>query len=252
MLRHHRILRNALTQQESGTRSSTSLSSVKPTTTLGETQTPDGSRFLLLEHDGNFYFKLNGTQLMSSDWTESELLLADEACRFRKKKAAPRVLVGGLGLGFSLKRVLELVDAQAEVWVAELLPDVVRWNREHLQALNGKLLDEQRVKVFTGDVYDCLRKQGSSYFDAILMDVDNGPTALVQPQNARLYDKRGLHLFYEALRPEGRVSFWASDPEPAFPGQLKKAGFLVEELPAKAHPRAKRFAHRLYTGEKRT
>ena len=119
MLRHHRILRNALTQQESGTRSSTSLSSVKPTTTLGETQTPDGSRFLLLEHDGNFYFKFNGTQLMSSDWTESELLLADEACRFRKKKAAPRVLVGGLGLGFSLKRVLELVDAQAEVGLIE-------------------------------------------------------------------------------------------------------------------------------------
>ena len=224
---------------------------MKPTTTLGETQTPDGSRFLLLEHDGNYYFKLNGTQLMSSDWTESELLLADEVCRFKKKPTAPRVLVGGLGLGFSLKRVLELVDSQAEVWVAELLPDVVCWNRDYLQDLNGKLLDEKRVKVFTGDVYDCIKQQGQGYFNAILMDVDNGPTALVQPKNSRLYNFQGLQLFYDSLKPGGRVSFWASDPEPAFPGQLKRAGFLVEEIQAKSHSRAKRFAHRLYIGEKR-
>ena len=84
------------------------------------------------------------------------------------------------------------------------------------------------------------------------MDVDNGPTALVQPKNARLYNTQGLELFYESLKPGGRVSFWASDPEPAFPRQLNRAGFQVEELPARAHERAKRCAHRLYTGERRS
>lgn len=221
-----------------------------PTRTLGETRTPDGSRFSLHEHDGEYSLKLNGRQLMSSSWTSSELLLADEACRFQREVAAPRVLIGGLGLGFSLRRVLELVGANAAVTVAELLPEVVNWNREFLGHINGRLLDEKRVSIRTGDVFDRINEAGASHFDAILLDVDNGPTALVQVDNYRLYDPAGLKTIYHSLRPGGRVSFWAAEAEPRFPKQLRNAGFAVEEISAKAHQRAKHAAHRIYTGER--
>lgn len=225
---------------------------MKPVKNLAETLAPDGARFSLHEQNGEYSLKLDGTQLMSSGWTESELLLADEACRFREKPKSPRLLIGGLGLGYTLKRVLELVGADAEVVVAELLPEVVTWNRELLGDLNGKLLDDRRVKVFTGDVFDCILKGGPQHFNAMMLDVDNGPTSLVQPGNGRLYDPKGLATIYSSLRPGGRVSYWAADLEVAFPRQLRRAGFAeVEELEARAHPRAKRAQHRIYTGERR-
>ncbi len=222
-----------------------------PTRNLAETRAPDGARFSLHEHDGEYSLKLNGTQLMTSSWTVSEVLLADEACRFRERRESPTVLIGGLGLGYSLKRVLELVDGAAKVVVAELLREVVAWNREFLRDLNGALLDDARVSVFTGDVWDCIARAKTACYDAILLDVDNGPDSLVQPGNRRLYDQRGLATIHDSLTPGGRVAFWSADPEPRFPRQLRKAGFAaVEETAAKAHERAKRAAYRIYVGER--
>jgi spermidine synthase len=224
---------------------------MKPFITLAETRTPDGSRFSLHQHDRDFSLKYNGTQLMTSGWTESELLLADEACRFQKPHPAPSVVIGGMGLGFSLRRVLELVDAEANVCVAELLPEVIEWNREYLQEVNGKLLEEPRVKIYVGDVYQCIVDAGPGAYDAILLDVDNGPSFTIQPDNDRLYDREGLTLIHEALKPGGRVAFWSADPERGFLKKLRKAGFSAEEVSARAHKNAKRAIHRIYIGERR-
>ncbi len=215
---------------------------------LAETHTPDGSRFSLHEHDGEYFLKLNGRQLMGSNNTVSECLLADLACDFPKAVEAPRVLIGGLGLGFTLRRVLELTGPKAAVQVAELLPAVVAWNREFLQPLNGKLLADPRVEVFTGDVIDCIKRRPAG-FDAILLDVDNGPTSFVQSKNSRLYNASGLSSIRRALRPGGRAAFWSAEREPAFMSQLTRAGFQASEFEAKAHERAKRAAHRIYVGE---
>ena len=218
---------------------------MKPFETLAETRTPNGSRFSLHRHDGDYFLKQDGRQLMSSTSVVSELLLADLACAF-PPGAARRVLIGGLGLGFSLKRVLELADARWHVEVAELLPAVVAWNREFLGDLNGPLLDDPRVRVRVADVFECIRDAPRESYDAILLDVDNGPTSMVQPQNARLYQRSGFELLRQSLRSGGRAAFWSAEREPFFHRHLERAGFKVSEVASKAHPRAKRAAHYIY------
>ena len=219
---------------------------MKPFRNLGQTRTPDGSLFSLLEHDGEYYLKLNGRQLMSTTSTTSELLLAQLPCEGLASSPNACVLIGGLGLGYSLRRVLELVGPKATVEVAELLPEVVAWNREFLLAVNGALLDDPRVKVRVGDVFDVLHGATNASYDAILLDVDNGPTCFVQAKNSRLYDKHGFSLLTRKLKPGGKVAFWSACEEPGFLQTLTRAGFQAEAFPAKAHERAKREAHMIY------
>jgi spermidine synthase len=223
---------------------------VKPFRNLAATRTPDGSQFTLHEHDGEYFLKLNGRQLMSTTSTASELLLAQVACEGLSRHREPRVLIGGLGLGYSLQRVLEIMGAGAVVEVAELLPEVVAWNREFLMGVNGALLTDPRVKVLVDDVYKVIRKGGADRYDAILLDVDNGPTSFVQPKNVRLYDRNGFSLIRRALTPNGRVVFWSACPEPAFEQKLSRAGFKIEAVPAKASEHSKRFEHMIYVGQK--
>jgi spermidine synthase len=223
---------------------------VIPFRTLAETRTPDGSRLTLHEHDGDYFIKLNGRQLMGSNSTTSEIMLAYEACRNLGRSPQRRVLIGGLGLGFSLKRVLEMVGQIGIVHVAELIPEVIDWNRQLLSAVNGKLLGDKRVEVFAEDVFALIRRGAKNPYDAILLDVDNGPTSFVQTKNSRLYNRRGLQAIWDALEPGGRVAFWSAEPEPGFRDSLSRAGFTAEEYPAKAHERAKRCAHMIYVGER--
>lgn len=226
------------------------LGTLKPFRNLAATRTPDGSQFTLHEHDGEFFLKLNGRQLMSTTSTSSELLLAQVACEGLARHREPRVLIGGLGLGYSLQRVLEIVGPGATVEVAELLPEVVAWNREFLMQVNGKLLADPRVKVRVEDVYKVIRKGGAGHYDAILLDVDNGPTSFVQPKNSRLYDRGGFNVIRRALTPNGKVAFWSACPEPDFVKSLTRAGFKVEAVPAKANEHAKRFAHVIYVAKR--
>ena len=223
---------------------------MKPFRNLAETRTPDGSRFSLHEHDGEYFLKLNGRQLMSTTSTTSELLLAQLPCEGLRGRADACVLIGGLGLGFSLRRVLELAGKHAAVQVAELLPEVVAWNRDFLRAVNGALLDDRRVKVIVGDVFEIIRRAAPASYDVILLDVDNGPTSFVQAQNSRLYNRRGLDTIACALKPGGKVAFWSACPEPGFVESLARSGFKTDAVPAKAHDRAKRFAHMIYVAER--
>ena len=228
------------------------LALVKPFRNLAQTRTPDGSQFSLHEHDGEYFLKLNGRQLMSTTSTSSELLLAQIPCQAIYRQPDPHVLIGGLGLGFSLKRVLELIGRRGKVQVAELLPEVVAWNREFLAEVNGRLLDDPRAEVLVEDVYEVIRRAREATYDVILLDVDNGPTSFVQRENSRLYDRRGFGLIRRALKPGGKVAFWSAAPERFFVEQLERAGFTVESHPAKAHERSKRSAHVIYVAMKAT
>lgn len=223
-----------------------------PFRNLAETHTPDGSRFSLHEHDGDYFLKLNGRQLMSTTATSSELLLAQLPCEGLDRRTKPRVLIGGLGLGFSLQRALELCGEDAIIEVAELLPEVVRWNREFLGNVNGRLLDDKRVTVIVDDVYAVIQKAPKAHYDAILLDVDNGPTSFVQAKNARIYGRKGFAMIWRSLKENGSVAFWSAAPEPGFPAELARARFTCREYPAKAHETAKRYAHMIYLADRAT
>ena len=217
--------------------------------TLGKAQAPDGGRITLHAHDGEYYIKHNGRQLMSTIATESELLLGDYGCRRIPKKAGARVLIGGLGLGFTLRRVLELCGEDAEVDVAELLPEVVAWNRDLLGHVNGRLLEDPRVTVLVEDVFKVIREaRGDRAYDAILLDTVHTPSSWVQASNVRLYARNGFSLVGKALKPGGVVAYWSAGHEPEFVQKLAGAGFKVTTYEAKTYPGAKRAAHRIYVG----
>ena len=223
---------------------------MKPNIKLAETTTPDGERLILYEHDGTYCIRLGSEELMHSSVSASEILLGELAAKQVAKYDRPRVLIGGLGLGFTLRSVLENIGPEAVVEVAELMPAVVEWNRQYLRDLNGKLLDDQRVQLRIEDVWGIIANTGRSVYDAILLDIDNGPTAMVQKGNKRVYDTAGLRLIAKALKPGGRVAIWSARPDHAFADRLAENGFTVEIVPAKLYANAKRCAYTIFVGDK--
>jgi spermidine synthase len=219
---------------------------------LAETETPDGARLTLHEHDGAYAIRMNGQGLMSSTATESELVLGQLGTAHISGQPDAAVLIGGLGLGFTLKSVLEHVAPTATVHVAELLPAVVEWNREFLPGLNGKLLDDPRVKVYIEDVLPIIRRAATAQYGSILLDIDNGPSAMVQDENARLYSDAGLQAISAALKRGGRAVIWSAGEDEAFCRRLRKAGFKVNLVRAKRYTGARRAAIFLYVAEKGT
>ena len=223
---------------------------MKPFITLATARTPDGSELSLHEHDQHFYLRVNRQPLMGTNASASEKALADLACEALRGKASARVLIGGLGFGFTLRRALERVTKDSAVHVAELLPIVVAWNREFLSAVNGSLLDDPRVTLFIEDVFEVLRRATPASYDAILLDVDNGPIAMVQDGNARLYERQGFALIHRALKPGGCVTFWSAKNDRAFASRLSRAGFAVNVVPAKPHERARRSTHTIFVARR--
>ncbi len=224
---------------------------MKPNITLAETKTPNGARLTLVEHDGSFCIRVNGQQLMHSSVTTSEIQLGTTGCeRHTGSRSTSRVLIGGLGLGFTLKSVLQHVSPKATVHVAELFPEIVAWNRTFLAGLNGKLLDDRRVQIFEEDVRAVLARAAQAPYDVIILDIDNGTTAMVANENHALYSDRGMQAISLALKAGGRAVVWSACADTMIEKRLKKAGFTVQAVPAKLYATAKRSAYMIYAADK--
>ena len=224
---------------------------MKPYVKLDESTMSDGTVFSLHKHDGKFYLKYNGYDLMSTALTCSEEMLAEVGCAKilegnPTRPKHPKVLIGGLGLGFTLKRTLELIGKPATVEVAELMPTLIEWNRTFLVEHNGPLLEDPRTKVIEGDLFDIISSKGKGSYDALLLDIDNTPDDLITAGNARLYSPAFLAKIRSIMTPDGCVAYWLSEPAPKFRKLLIKAGFHVEAYAAKPHEKSKRARHCIY------
>jgi spermidine synthase len=219
--------------------------------TLAAVDIPNGGGTLTLaQRDQEFSIRLSGIrgELMNSRVHGSEEALAELGCARLASVAGARVLVGGLGMGFTLAASLKTLPASAVVTVAELIPEVVEWNRGPLGACAGRPLDDHRTRVHIGDVAELVAGSDSA-FDAILLDVDNGPEGLTHVDNQRLYSLAGLRTLYRALGPEGMLAIWSAGPDPQFVTRLKKTGFHVAVRSVRARP-GKGSHHTIFLGKK--
>ena len=223
---------------------------MKPWELLGQTVTPDGSDMSLTARDGEYIILVSGKTLMSSRTHGSEEALAALACRHLATWEQPRVLVGGLGMGFTLRATLDLLPSEASVTVAELVPAVVEWNRGPLASLAGNPLEDKRVRVEVEDV-GCTLRANPDRFDAILLDVDNGPTAFTATANHGLYDNAGVTAAYAALRVGGTLAVWSAWDDRKFEHRLRFHGFEVQVDRVRARLKKGGVRHSIFLGVKR-
>jgi spermidine synthase len=201
---------------------------MKPWELLGETRTPEGSDVRLTRQDNEYVILVDGKTLMSSRRHGSEDALAALACPHLRSPEEPHVLVGGLGMGFTLRATLDLLPPDATVTVVELLSAVVEWNRGPLGALAGYPIRDQRVRIEIDDVGVALRASGPERFGGILLDVDNGPTAFTASANRGVYDNAGVSAAYAALETGGVLAVWSARDDRKFEQRLRFHGFDVQ------------------------
>ncbi len=194
---------------------------------ISSSKTPDGSKFILYQHENEYIIRVNGRILMSSGSSDSEKILAQKACSHLRDAVSPCVLVGGLGLGFTLRAALDLLPTSARVWVIEIVPAIIEWNKGILGKLNEFALQDPRVSVLESDIWEILRNP-PVLFDAILLDVDNGPGAPALRQNRRLYTGKGLSLIKNTLKENGILGVWSADSDKPFSQRLIQNGFSVK------------------------
>lgn len=204
-----------------------------------------GEELRLYRRGEEFSIRLGGAELMNSRRHGSEEALAAFACACIAALPSPRVLIGGLGMGYTLAAVLRELGPASRIEAAELVPAVVAWNRGPLAPLAGHPLDDSRVRVVETDVAQLIRAEERA-FDAILLDVDNGPRGLTQQGNDRLYSRGGLNAAFRALRPAGVFALWSAGPDLPFSQSLRRAGFMVEEKQVRAQGPGKGGFHTLW------
>jgi spermidine synthase len=207
---------------------------MKPLERLGEARTPNGTLLTLYRHDGAYLIRADGVELMSTRRHLSEDRLAEVACAPLHEVAGARVLIGGLGLGFTLRAALRQLRDDAEVVVAELVPEVVAWNADPRYGLSVEAMADPRVRVVNDDVSNVLRANPSG-FDAIMLDTDNGPEGMLMSENARLYASLGIRLTIAALRAGGSIVYWSVGDDPKFARALRGAGLEVDTMRVRAH-----------------
>jgi spermidine synthase len=204
---------------------------------LGEATAPDGTVLTLYRHDRDYSIRVAGVELMSTRRYHSEEQLAERVCRPLERSRDACVLIGGLGLGFTLRAALRVLPADARVVVAEIVGEIIEWNRNPEYPLAADALADPRVELRHGDVADVLR-EGRGAYDAIMLDVDNGADALTTGGNAELYRSRGVRVAAEALRPGGQLAYWSADEDPRFEAVLRGGGLSVEVVRVRAHATA--------------
>jgi spermidine synthase len=187
-----------------------------------------------MQRGAEFSIRLGHNELMNSRLSGSEAALATLACEKIRARKRPQILIGGLGMGFTLRAALAALGTEAKIIVAELVPAVVTWAHGPMAEVFGESLADSRVRIREADVSDLIRSHQSTY-DAILLDVDNGPEGLTRRANDGLYDLEGLSAAHAALRPAGVLAVWSSAPDTKFTQRLRKTGFAVDEVPLRAN-----------------
>jgi len=224
---------------------------MKPLQKLATANIPNnGGELTLFRREDEFSIRLSGVrgELMNSRVYNSEQELAKLGCAHIKNKENAEVLVGGLGMGYTLASALECVPASSRVTVAELVPEVVDWNRGDLGGCAGNPLADERCCLRVGDIIDIIKLQ-QPIFDAILLDVDNGPEGITHSSNNWLYSTRGLEALYNSLQPEGMLAVWSAGADTLFTIQLKKAGFAVSQRTVRGRP-GKGSRHTIFLAKK--
>jgi spermidine synthase len=209
-----------------------------------------GGELRLVQRGDDYWIMLGANALMSTRLRGSEEALATLACERIAGRPRPALLIGGLGMGFTLRAALGALGREAEVVVSELVPAIVKWARGPMAHVHGGSLDDPRVRIALSDVGDLIASARSTY-EAILLDVDNGPDALSRDTNDRLYDLEGLRRAKAALKPGGLLAIWSAAPDPVFSRRLGKAGFAVEEVSVRAHAGRKGAKHMIWLATRR-
>lgn len=218
---------------------------MKPRELVGTARVPGGVELRLFRHGDDHVIMVDANELMSSRVGGSEEALAVMAHQRLGNRADAHFLIGGYGMGFTLRAALAALGPRAKVAVAELVPEIIAWARGPMAALTDGCLDDPRVRLIDGDVATAIRSAKKAY-DAILLDVDNGPSGLVRADNNQIYSVAGLAAARAALKPDGLLAIWSATPDAEFTRRLKHTGFKVEEVTVRARSNGKGPRHTIW------
>lgn len=220
-----------------------------PWSRIDTAEMPGGGALRLMQRGDEYSIMLGSNELMNSRLSGSEEALATLTRERMRHHPRPRILIGGLGMGFTLRAALDTMGEEARITVAELVPAVVAWARGPMSGIFGSCLEDPRVTIHEGDVGPLIASQDGT-FDAILLDVDNGPEGLTRKANDGIYDAHGLRAAHRALRPGGVLSVWSSGPDRMFTKRLNQAGFTVDEIKIRARGKKRGARHLIWLAVK--
>ncbi len=222
---------------------------MKPRTLIDTAIIPGGDELRLFQRGDDFMIVLDRNELMNSRMSGSEEALAVMTCERLRAGTSPHILIGGYGMGFTLRAALAVLPADARVTVAELVPEIIVWARGPMAIMTGRCLDDSRVDVYGGDVAAVIGANVQRY-DAILLDVDNGPNGLSRAANDRIYTMAGLASAKAALKAGGILAIWSAGPDAAFARRLRDSEFAVEEVAVRARSNGKGPRHVIWFATK--